>query len=1251
MTLRRASLALPVLLLATLAHAKPIFISGFDGTDNTTSNTDSYEFTENLAGGAADADVNLTTARVHDDADGGSSSSRHALLSQPATGKSAWYSMVSDLNPGDNSVTLGVSVNVESPPSAERTIAAITMPGGTAGCYATVDANRQISLYFNSSANSWGTTTTSNGALKKNACSSNPQQACTTGTVTSDCASGDTCSLFYWAGIEITQNVQTANIVICELYIDGVPVFTGTAKTIGGGIVAKMANVAIGVSNLGAGTTGGATVYYDDLVIDDGGQRAGFGYVAAKYPNTTGLTTSWNTETCKPSPGATVVQCVDDYDEATNSYVYYPTNDQEDNLKTGNSNKVEEFSGTRPTVTLRTGESASAVEILAFGRTNTTNATRKLTTSIMVCPTGVCQDSSGVQCAGAATCTCTNPGADGLSCTSTTGDNACCVKSDSPVTTITTSSQVTSPKLWMRYLTTVPPVPGVGAWTDLVNQLGMRIKSGPTETQSTRIGALLEYIRVRKADSKDSITLRDHNKGTDDGLISIAFFGDSTLAGTLSIQCQGGTSPGVNCGQASYCSWDDAQRDKPSGGCGDPAVALDNTLCQTCANRRGDFGSGAGYACTADADCALGTCTSSGCDNGLANCCTGDSSVSCTVNGDCALGTCATTATCVASCPGGGVCPTDRAGWAGNIPALVPADVLLKCGQGSEDTGGVLQGRFDRIVEGKGENVSFFGNTSNCSALAGTGKCTCSTDADCGGGASSCASGLCVSGSANQAKCTSQSACAAGMFCQFPPPDYIVGIEGYNDHFSTTLFEGGGGGEDPQCSGLGGSDAKWCPQIVASPSGYQCGQTACTQASDCSGTGAECDGRLIGATGRCVQSGFGTTCTLQTSYCATAADCGAGMTCDGVISPGLATGVCRCTADAQCPASYACVGASGKKLCRHTCTVDADCAPDATCDTSTFSPTKVCKGRCNCPCDRISCTKDGDCGGTLLTQRTSGLRSRFLQGRCNLDSGTCANCGQSTCATTAGGPCSCATNGDCGGGGVCDGTRKVCTAGDALKLACRGDLDCGTHRCMSTWPQFLQWRRGHQGLAVQVYRTMQGRVDALNEGTSAPVLLFGGLPTAGGMTSGGILNTDASCSAFNADREYNESIGPELLALFPARHIIDFRSSEYERNRTRLGYHADFVHFSALGSASISQIVADKLNALNVCLKTDGVTPQRYCRKPNGAWADTGCGNPTTCPLTCTTTTDCGGAGNCVRRKCDADGTNCPDATDSCGAD
>lgn len=1257
----RASLAL--VLVATLAQATTIRLSGFDGSDNVTgSGMDSWEFTETLSGGAADADIGLQTTTVHDDANGGSSSSRKALQVTVTSGEGASYAFSTDFA-ADDSITMALSANLATAPSSgERAIAGFLEGASDPGCFLTVNASRQLTLYYGSTATTWGTTTTSGGALKTGACSSNPNLPCTTGTVSSDCPASDTCTKVYWAGLELTQVISSSTAVLCELRQDGLLVFTGV-KTISGGGVARVVNVGIGAPTYGSATAN-ATLYLDDLVVDDSGSRAGFGYVATKYPATAGATTSWGTETCKPNGGTFPVQCINDYNESADSYAYYVANDQEDNVKTSNSGKVEEFSETTPSLTLRTGETATAVEVLTAGRTNTTNATRQLQSAILVCPPAACQDTGGDTCGAGEVCTCANAGADGLSCTA---DSGCCVRSAGPVVTITTASQVTSPKLWTRYLAKTSPVSGT-SWTEVVNTLGLRFQSGPSETQSTRVGAAWLYVRVQKPDTAEAITLLDHNKGTDDGIISIATVGDSTNAGTLTAQCQGGTSPGANCSQPTYCSWDATERDKPSGGCGG-----DNTACRTCTARRSAFNSGAGYACTANADCNLGTCTTSGCDNGLGHCCTGDPAVSCSVTADCDLGNgdgvanagdCDTTATCVDSCPGGGTCPTGRVGWAGQLATTVGADVILRCGLGSEDTGQMVVNRFSRILDGKGENASLFGQVSGCVALQGTGKCTCASDADCGGGASSCAAGLCTSGTISQAKCTAQTACATGKLCQFAPPDYIVTLEGYNDHLSTTLFETGGSVyHDPQCStpaAIAGTSSvqppKWCPAIVASPSGYQCGQTACVDASVC-GEG-ECMGRMVAADAPCVETLFGFACTMENRGCGSDLDCSYGQTCDGEspASPETPIGICRCASDAQCPGTASCVGPSGKKLCRRKCTTAtqaADCGAQSVCDETTYSPAKVCKGRCNCPCQAISCTRDDQCGGTLLTQRTAGLRTRWYQGRCNPQSGKCWNCGQSMCAQLSDGPCSCSADADCGTGGACDSTRKICTAGDALKRACRGDLDCAAGKaCLSAWPQFLNYRRGHQGLAVQVFRRMQDIVAGLGDSTP-PVLLFAGLPGVGGLLDTGATLPDRSCYQFGSDREYNESIIGELLAnpsVFPPDHVIDFRGSAYENQRFTVAEHVDHVHHTANGGAAIGTVVGATLNRLNVCRKTNG-TVQRYCLKPNGSYVDTGCGNPATCPQLCDGDTDCAGAGRCVRRRCDGSGSNCPGASDVCGGD
>jgi hypothetical protein len=239
--------------------------------------------------------------------------------------------------------------------------------------------------------------------------------------------------------------------------------------------------------------------------------------------------------------------------------------------------------------------------------------------------------------------------------------------------TLTTCSAQTPPFVTDHGAQTTPiltgfpvadaPPTNVGAWS--IPQLATlgtiwkaAVVSGGNAARWCAAGAV---VQVKRQDGEVVRNLKDHNVGTDDGRIMVQAQGDSTGAGTGASTCQGGTTPTIPCNQETYCSWDLPNKSTPGGGC---AQATD---CQTCTLRRLEYNSGAGYHCSADADCNLGaTCTSGSgnCGDGSGTCSgsTADNVVTCGCNADCNLGVCASTATCEDSCP-------DAAGNPGTCPS------------------------------------------------------------------------------------------------------------------------------------------------------------------------------------------------------------------------------------------------------------------------------------------------------------------------------------------------------------------------------------------------------------------------------------------------------------------------------------------------------------------------------------------------------------------------------------------------------
>lgn len=1253
----RALLLLAV--LASRATAQPIFISGFDGTNTETTNVDSFEFT--ATDGGTDARIDLTTSRVHDTANGGDSSSRWAAVATIGSATTSGFykacipttsGTCGDFNPHETSMGAAISLNVDTAPTAgnnhRRTVLAMMEDDGDYGCAVALNPDRTLTLFYaggdslatcttNGDADctggatcqggtcrtTWGTTTQT---FQTRSCTGNVQLPCTAGTQATDCPSASCSgSTFYWGGVELIQTINTTSTVTCELYVDGRAVFTGTSKSItGSSPVAAMRNVAAGIVD-GPGTPNAtATVYVDDFVVDDADNsaRPGYGYVARKVPTaaTSGLI-EWAPQSC-----ADHVSCVNDYDTGTFTYNTSTTNNLVQKTASG---KIETLSATSSIATIPAGASITAVEGVVFGNTSTGNGLRDMSQSLLF----------------------------GSSFVASTKAN----------TVVLSSGNRTAAAIWDRYLLTSSPVPGHSGLAEYVQGagvLGHQFKTGTGNTDVLKVGALLEYVRVRKADPVGSITLVDHNKGAEDGLVAVYGLGDSTLTGVHESTCIGGTNDGTLCTQASYCSWDPDNRAKPTGGCG-----LNNTICRSCTGQRQFFNAGGGLQCTADADCDL-TCVAN-----LCNTADGPTSVPCSVEGDCTLGTCDTTATCIESCPSG-QCPVSRVGWIGNLGALVRADDIISCGQDGEQISEMYGNRFQNVLDGQ---------DSACIAVSGSGVCTCNAATDCAAAGGACTNSRCTAGDSAKLSCTRASDCANGFLCAFPPPDYLVTLEGYNEMnpFQTSDTRG----TDPTAVHQPNCD-KWntpvgnafqtqppmgCPTYGSGDFGVAV--TACIKDSDCSAVSpySLCAGWCMTSGGfnnfNCRASSASGCASCATSYtlCSHDSDCTglatSGSTCDGEDTrlPDNKVGVCRCASDGECPTGYKCVGDVNKGLCRKICTNgDSDCktAQSSSCVTTAGASCSgggascICQGRCTLPCDAVTCTDDSQCapvGGSVLTSRWANLTEARWTGTCNRARGRCANCGITACGgAQVASPCSCSSNTDCGGGGAC--TNNVCTAGTSTRTNCQRASDCAAgFQCLRPDRQFQAYR-AHVHLPLKVAKLMQATIDGLGE-RLAPVLLFITPPNVAGLTLGASTPfQDAQCR-FGAgfsfyDRDFLAIERQDFLAAtawLPRRHVVD-PVATWEAGKERLAYHADQVHFATVGSGVVGSALATSLNALNACVKSDG-SVQKYCQNANGSFASSPNNG------SCTTDSDCSSGAICVARACNGNEANCPLSTDNCNPD
>ena len=1228
-------LAAFVLALASCVYAAPIRISGSDVADQSTGTaTDSLEFTEILSGGAVDADARLQTTLVHNAANGGTDASAFAMrFERSATGRVAAYKWLTDLNPTDTSYAVSKSFHLATAPAAglRSTIWAMREGSDTdLGCAVVVDSTRALTLtYIGTDTTScvsdagcsgtewcyagfcrpkWGTT--ASNTLSILSCATDRRLGCLT---SADCPSSGACNQTHWGGLELNQVNQGDN-VICELYSNGKGIMTGVPLDPPGTPVGGVTNDLWGA--LPGETTALPVLYADDAVADDSGLRAGYGYVFRKVPAADGTR---NINWALASACGGKFQCLDDY--VVGSFLFDSGAVTNNAVRGANVNRIQDFLAAAPTITLGAGEVVTAIEAVVAGATGTLASTplRELQLSILTCPP------------------CTSSMCVGTGDVCSTSED-CCQPQDSNTVTLLDDA---TPRLLHRYLSVTSPISGSGAWNTHLNELGIRLNT--KNTPSARYiyaGAQLLYGFVRKPDLGEALTLRDHNKGTDDGLVTICAVGDSTAGGTLEATCQGGSNTGIPCSFEFYCSYDLTNKDQPPGGC------TNDAMCKRCTGNTNLICSTPGTT-----ECDLGTCTGGFCTGG-------DGETACT--GNCNFGSCDTAATCIESCPDSaesvGTCPTDRAGWPAALIALQP-NVFLNCPFGAEDTGQMYTNRFAKIMDGEGSAVSA------CQAVIGAGTCA-------------------VGGAA----CTSVDDCTSGGICQFPKCDYIVLLEGYNDVLQYPLYQANvswKGWHDPECETAEGfvsaqglvlqtddQPTKHCPQFGAS--GYARPLTTCGRQADCAGISGTSDCYGVCATGtqakHCsvrADCGASSDCTVHAEPCSSNAECGLrACSVNDPWTPGAAPrGVCQCTSDADCGStSYRCVGeAGGKRVCRRRrasstatdCAVDADCGSYSTCDTTTCdtagrctdTSVNFCRGRCTVPCNAISCSQDSQCGKTTITARWGGLIQREIAGTCNKAIGKCSGCGTFRCGEdaailTRGCSCTVATQTtDCGSGGVCDPNYGTCTSGTpAARTDCRLDSECATGRqCMRLTAQQRRWEV-HEDLLKTVVQRMVADIAALADSTP-PVLIVSEIP----LTNGRVAQTtipDRGCVGAWPDRSYYANSKRRLLEVLPANRVVD--QSEFNAGRMATAYHStDMTHFNPAGGAKAGEAIVTQMRLLNVCVTTATGLVQKYCKNANGTFETT----------TCTSNGECNVDETCERRVCNGSEANCPAAGDSCNLD
>jgi hypothetical protein len=1258
------ALVVGLVLVARVASGAIVWMSSLEGPDSGTLGTsaDSLECTVTQPGSDASAGLDdLTASPVavpHNGRNGGHATSRLTFRVNTTSGNAGYcevgantactgsgtpYACCTGSGTGSCAFAgltqgaIGWHMHQNGTPAVAYIAAEVLETSSrTRGCFARVNTDRTLTVCYNDCATgaNFGTTAATlrrdfctGGACTTDAdCSpdkglcdttagtcSNVTRACAAATQATDCPSGQTCATCstttghgcYHPGLELVQ-VNQGSRLLCELWMDGQKVISGAPTALAPGAITAFR---FGHTNGAAGTV---VASFDDIVItsDD---RAGYGYVAAVMPTSDGPEMTCVADTC--GGGSTMERCVDDWE---NGSTYDGTGLQGTmqcrSGKVGTFSRLRDGSGNG----INPGQlSVPAVQTVVAGRTggnDTAASGYGIFTRLLLCSAvGTCEHQSASE-------------------------------HESVVPFQTSTHREIDRAL---YATT--PDAAATTWNaETLSRLGIRIRATAPDDSHLRVGALTAYVRVRRPDQPPPITLRDHDLGPNDGVVTVCTNGDSTNGGTFSVTCQGGANAGAACSQDSYCADFYATRDKPFGGCD-----ATDAVCQTCQNRRAEFGGGAGYPCGPNNQTSSGvngTCNLGTCSGGF---CTGDTSVACPGgDGDCDLGNCDTcsnadctsqtpASTCIESCPDG-VCPTNRTAWGDFLTGTtcpdgsacsIGADNIIRSAVGSETSTTFASGRDMLLLQGRDLWAV---------ALTGSGgSCECSTGADCGSGGA-CTNGLCTAGDANKVACQSSVTCniPGGLYCRLPQCDYVIWWEGIND----TVSYGG----NPDCTGVLG--VRGDSAVDNGTCNLGCPRMACLADSTCT-TDRAADSECIAgqylsglrAGDPCTQSNsVSGTCSVQTQSCNVTADCPASFTCTGgTPNAPTHTGYCDCGADAD-PGPCSLYDGGGltfacrANVCRRKCTADNQCGTGLTCPAG--SP-RVCQGRCTCPCDSDdipgfpnadNCTTDADCTPRTISDA---FLSRAYQGSCI--EGKCRCCGSVSCR---------------------DGT-------------CDAQAD--------RW----QGQHGHHVL-LDAIAQIKANMAALNTGDTdgGPVWIWSTLsPT-----------NEPECSMTHGpvrDQTYVHKVNQHLLTdttTYP--HVLDMAGCEAMSGYAKADLYEDNVHPGTLLAAILGGCAVQKTQSLNVCATQAGTpwsTAQRYCRSNAGAWTTRTCTENASCraqevcairgcgTCTCSGASDCaasGGtctSGQCVAgdaartactkdddcasgKTCTFDDANCPASGDSC---
>lgn len=312
-----------------------------------------------------------------------------------------------------------------------------------------------------------------------------------------------------------------------------------------------------------------------------------------------------------------------------------------------------------------------------------------------------------------------------------------------------------------------------------------------------------------------------------------------------------------------------------------------------------------------------------------------------------------------------------------------------------------------------------------------------------------------TSGLDGGARCTSQTECPEGQFCD-------LALEQCRPGSVKVCQRDQDCGTDEVCTEAFTCEPKACTAHGECSEGNLCLEGACAEAPACR------------PTGDCPE---GSSCDVDLGRCVPESACTADSQCEGggLCLAGLCTPPGSCTESAECPTDLVCRGGS----CARKCQADADCGQPAqawSCDTGSGECTRRCLGDGTCPsgficesnlCEAEQCEVTADCMASNQRCEDGGEHGRCVTFvPCTEGGGECPDnfvCESDECVELP----QCLGDRSCEADAYCEddhcqpsaacGPNEPCTAGldciggRCVPAYCRSDADCTTEgeRCLA----------------------------------------------------------------------------------------------------------------------------------------------------------------------------------------------------------